>query len=76
MAKKITINGCPCCGAPAFWIIGNRDTRCNDRVQCLECDLEMEGDYRPQSAVEKWNWRVAGHFIKARTWNIEGELCD
>ncbi len=47
MAKKITVKGCPCCGAPGFWTIGNRETRMNDRTVCLECDLEMEGDYTP-----------------------------
>ena len=76
MAKKITVKGCPCCGAPAFWMIGNRDTRCNDRVQCLKCDLEMEGTFEPQSALEKWNFRVLEHLVKSRMWNINGELCE
>lgn len=76
MAKKLTINGCPCCGHPAHWIIGNRDTRCSDRVQCLDCGLELEGDYTPQSAVEKWNWRVMEHYVKSRMWNINGDLCE
>ncbi len=76
MAKKITVKGCPCCGAPAFWTIGNRETRMNDRTVCLECDLEMEGDYTPQSSLVKWNWRVAGHYVKDRVWNINGELCE
>ena len=76
MAKKIKVCGCPCCGAPAYWRIGDRNTKTPDMVQCLECDLEMECDYTPQSALVKWNWRVAGHYIKSRMWNINGERCE
>lgn len=75
MAKKITIQGCPLCGCPAHWVKGNRDTRMPDVVQCLECGLELEGDYTPQSAVEKWNFRVLSHYMQATVWNIDGEKC-
>lgn len=73
MAKKITIQGCPFCGHKAFWTKGNRDTRMNDRVCCLNCDAEIEGDYTPQSAVEKWNFRVLDHHVESVTYNIDGE---
>lgn len=76
MAKKIKVCGCPCCGAPAYWRIGNRNTKTPDMVQCLECFLELEGTFEPQSALEKWNFRVLDHLVQSRMWNINGELCE
>lgn len=74
MAKKIKVNGCPCCGNTAFWTKGNKDTRMIDRVQCSECFLEIEGTYKPLSSVEKWNFRVLDHYIKDTYYNIDGEI--
>lgn len=75
MAKKMTLKACPFCAAQAFWAKGNRDTRMNDRVQCSECFAEMEGDYKPMSALEAWNTRSSGYAISQndRLVNIEGE---
>lgn len=73
MAKKLTLKGCPCCGEKAFWIKGNLDARMTDRVQCLECGLEMEGTHEPQSSLDLWNARFNDHFIQDREVNIEGE---
>lgn len=73
MTKKLKLLGCPCCGAKAFWFKGDDNTRMEDRVQCLECFLEVAGDYTPQSALEKWNWRVLSHCIQNREVNVEGE---
>ena len=75
MAKKLKLSGCPFCGGKAFWRKGNKDTRMNDCVQCLECFAEIEGDYKPQSALEKWNMRTADYYVHKndREVNIDGE---
>lgn len=75
MAKKLTLKGCPCCGSKAYWCKGNKETRMNDLVQCLECSLMMKGDYIPQSALDKWNWRVMDYIIQKndREVNIDGD---
>lgn len=48
----------------------------NDRVQCHECFLEMEGDYEPQSAVKLWNFRVNDSYIKDTVYNIDGDIIE
>lgn len=73
MSKKIVIHGCPLCGEKANWTKGDRDTKMNDRVQCLNCFLELEGDYEPLSAVHSWNFRVLDHLVKDSVYNIDGE---
>jgi hypothetical protein len=73
MSKKITVKGCPCCGEKAYWCKANRDIRMYDRVQCLSCSLEVEGDYTPQSAVEIWNHRVLDHYCQDTVYNIDGD---
>lgn len=47
----------------------------NDLVQCSECPAEMEGDYKPMSALEAWNTRCSSYAISQndRLVNIEGE---
>ncbi|QIG62890.1 hypothetical protein SEPL_277 [Salmonella phage SE_PL] len=45
----------------------------NDRVQCLTCFLEMEGDYEPMSAVLSWNMRVHDSYIQDSVYSIDGE---
>lgn len=76
MSKKFIIKGCPCCGEKAYWIKGNRDTKTVDKVVCLSCFLEIEGDYKPQSSVNEWNKRVADYYIKDSIYNIDGDLVD
>lgn len=75
MAKKMTLKACPFCAGKASWAKGDRNTRMNDRVQCLECFAEIEGDYHPQSALEMWNTRSSSYCISKndRLVNIEGE---
>ena len=73
-SNQIKVYGCPCCGSEAYWTKGNKDVRMNDRVQCLECFLEMEGDYEPQSAVKAWNVRVLENFTKDTVYDINGEI--
>lgn len=73
MAKKILLHGCPCCGEKAHWTPGDKNTRQPDRVQCLDCFLEIEGTYEPMSAVHKWNFRVLNHLTKDSYYNILGE---
>lgn len=72
MSKKIKIYGCPCCGSKAHWTKGNKDVRMNDKVQCLECFLEMEGDYEPLSSVYAWNNRVQEYSVQDSLYNIDG----
>lgn len=75
MAKKLTLKGCPLCAGVAHWTKGNKDIRQPDVVQCLNCHLNIEGDYSPQSALELWNFRVVEHLAMKsdREVNIEGE---
>lgn len=75
MAKKMTLKGCPFCASKAYWTKGDRETKMNDRVQCLECLAEVEGDYFPMSALAVWNTRYSGYEIAKndRLVNIEGE---
>lgn len=75
MAKKMTLKACPFCAAKAYWCKGDRNTRMNDLVQCSECPAEMEGDYKPMSALEAWNTRCSSYAISQndRLVNIEGE---
>lgn len=74
MAKKMKLRGCPFCGSPAHWCKGDKKTRMNDRVQCLECFAEIEGDHKPMSALSVWNTRVMDHYTTGdRQVNIEGE---
>lgn len=73
MSKKITVKGCPCCGEPAYWCKGNSETRMTDRVQCLSCSLEVEGDYTPQSSIVIWNYRVLDHYVQDTVYNIDGD---
>lgn len=75
MAKKMSLKACPFCAAKAFWCRGDRKTKMNDRVQCLECFAEIEGDYKPMSALEAWNTRCSSYAISQndRLVNIEGE---
>lgn len=76
MSKQVIVFGCPCCGSKAHWTKGNRDVRMNDRVQCHECFLEMEGDYEPQSAVKLWNFRVNDSYIQDSVYNIDGDFIE
>ncbi|WNV47256.1 hypothetical protein ENKO_147 [Klebsiella phage fENko-Kae01] len=73
MSKQVIVFGCPLCGSKAFWTKGNAETRMNDRVQCLTCFLEMEGDYEPMSAVLSWNMRVHDNYIQDSVYSIDGE---
>lgn len=75
MAKKMTLKACPFCASKAIWHKGNKEVRMNDRVQCLECFAEIEGDYKPMSALEAWNTRCSSYAISQndRLVNIEGE---
>ena len=75
MAKKMTLKACPFCACKAYWTKGDRNTKMNDRVQCLECFAEIEGDYTPMSALEAWNTRCSSYVISQndRLVNIEGE---
>lgn len=75
MAKKMILKGCPFCASPATWTKGNKETRMNDRVMCLECFAEIEGTYKPMSALEAWNCRASGYAVSHhdRVVNIEGE---
>jgi len=73
MAKKIKLRGCPLCGAKANWAKGDKSTRMLDMVQCSECCLTLEADYKPQSALEAWNARVMDMYIEDREVNIEGK---
>jgi hypothetical protein len=34
----------------------------NDRVECLGCGLTMDTDHEPNSALQKWNMRVASEW--------------
>lgn len=52
------VKKCPCCGSKPFHTLGYKLVRALDMVQCLVCDLSMEGDYEPYSALIKWNKRV------------------
>ena len=52
---------CPCCSHTRIaYSIGDRSTRTNDRLECLECGLVMETDYESYSAFKKWNTRPIG----------------
>ena len=75
MAKKMTLKACPFCASPAYWTKGDRNTRMNDCVRCLECFAEIEGDHKPMSALEAWNTRSSSYVISKndRMVNIEGE---
>lgn len=49
---------CPCCDCGATHSVGNAETRMPDRVECLNCGLQVEVEYEPYAALEKWNRRV------------------
>ncbi len=74
MSQEVIVFGCPCCGSKAHWTPGNKDVRMNDRVQCYECFLEMEGDYEPQSAVKSWNFRVLDNYIQDTVYDMDGNI--
>lgn len=73
MAKKLELKGCPLCGHEAYWQKGDKKTYILDMVRCLDCGLEIEAEYEPQSALRLWNCRVADYYIHNRLVNIEGE---
>jgi len=49
---------CPCCGSKAFYQEGSESIRLPDMVQCLDCGLELIGEYERESALKKWNKRA------------------
>ena len=49
---------CPCCGGKAYHTVGDKSVRSVDIVNCVECELTMETEYEPYSALIKWNKRV------------------
>ncbi len=53
MVNKIKLKACPFCATRAIWYKGDKNTRMPDRVQCLGCCVEIEGDYEPMSAKTK-----------------------
>jgi len=73
MAKKRKLRGCPMCGSQAFWTKGNKDIRMIDTVRCLECGLTLEEDYKPFSALDKWNCRVLDHTTEDKEVNLDGD---
>jgi hypothetical protein len=52
---------CPCCSSTRIgYSVGDRSVRMNDRVECLDCGIEMDADHDPGSALNKWNTRPVG----------------
>ncbi|QQV91936.1 hypothetical protein vBKpMFBKp34_078 [Klebsiella phage vB_KpM_FBKp34] len=78
MAKILILKGCPFCGERAHWTKGNKETKITDRVSCLGCCAEVEGDYKPQSALELWNYRTADYYVSKndRSVTVEGKNLD
>ena len=49
---------CPCCGGQPVYSVGDASVRQPDMVLCVVCDLTMEGDFVPGTALVKWNKRI------------------
>ena len=71
MVNKIKLKACPFCATRAIWYKGDKNTRMPDRVQCLGCCVEIEGDYEPMSAIDSWNSRASDHYISQNDYFID-----
>lgn len=58
MAEEKKALSCPFCGGRSHHILGARQIRMPDVVNCLDCFAEIQGTYEPESALIKWNTRA------------------
>jgi hypothetical protein len=55
MTEKNQALSCPCCGGKAIYTPADLSVKMSDHVMCVECGLEMMGDYEIGSALTPWN---------------------